>query len=319
MLRDLNAQTYPRHLFEVFVIDDHSEDETAATVSKFTQTSTLNLRLIQLADYPDRQQKKAALAQGISLATGELILQTDGDCRVPPQWLNAFAQYYEQTSAQCISGPVCLQANGSFFAGLQVVEFAALVAIGGASIVLRAPNMCNGANLAYTRQAFREVQGFAGNEHLASGDDEFLLHKIAAQYPGKIAFLKAPEAIITTGVKTTISEFLQQRVRWASKWPYYRQKGVKTLAVLVFGANLVLLLVLLGGAFSLYPVAVVAGFYFIKLGADGVLLATVLPFFKYRKYWWYLLPLQLLYVPYVVYTVIKGLRGTYYWKGRPVS
>jgi glycosyltransferase involved in cell wall biosynthesis len=319
LLNDLNEQIYPRHLFEIIVIDDHSEDETAACLAEFSQASSLNLRLIRLADYPGKQQKKAALAQGIALATGELILQTDGDCRVPPQWVSTFAAYYEQTKMQCISGPVCLEPDGSLFSGLQVVEFAALVAMGGASIALQTPNMCNGANLAYTRHAFGEVQGFAGNEHVASGDDEFLLHKIAARYPGQVAFLKAPAAIVKTNSKKTVGELLEQRVRWASKWPHYRQKGVKMLAVVVFAANLIVTLVLLGGLFGMVPVKGVVGFYVIKLGADGILLARVLPFFKYRQYIWYLLPLQLIYVPYIVYTVIKGLRGTYSWKGRAVS
>ncbi|CAA9248825.1 MAG: N-acetylglucosaminyltransferase [uncultured Adhaeribacter sp.] len=319
LLHDLNAQAYPPHLFEILVIDDHSEDETAACVTEFSQTSSLNLQLIQLADYPGKSQKKAALSQGIAFATGELILQTDGDCRVPPQWLSTFAAYYEQTKMQCISGPVCLEPDGSMFSGLQVVEFAALVAIGGASIALESPNMCNGANLAYTRQAFREVHGFAGNEHVASGDDEFLLHKIAARYPGQIAFIKSPEAIVKTQAKETVGELLNQRVRWASKWPHYRQKGIKMLAVVVFAANLVLMLALLGGIFKMVPVKAVVGFYVVKLGADGILLATVLPFFKYRRYIWYMLPLQLIYVPYVVYTALKGLRGTYSWKGRRVN
>ena len=38
--------------------------------------------------------------------------------------------------------------------------------------------MCNGANLAYERKAFYEVNGFTGIDHIASGDDMLLMHKI---------------------------------------------------------------------------------------------------------------------------------------------
>jgi hypothetical protein len=31
--------------------------------------------------------------------------------------------------------------------------------------------MCNGANLAYTKTLFQELNGFDGNEKIASGDD----------------------------------------------------------------------------------------------------------------------------------------------------
>ena len=50
--------------------------------------------------------------------------------------------------------------------------------------------MCNGANIAYTKKIFEEVNGFKGNEHIASGDDEFLMHKIFEKYPDKVLFLK---------------------------------------------------------------------------------------------------------------------------------
>ena len=42
--------------------------------------------------------------------------------------------------------------------------------------------MCNGANLAYERKAFFEVNGFTGIDHIASGDDMLLMQKIAQRF-----------------------------------------------------------------------------------------------------------------------------------------
>ncbi|WP_233219197.1 glycosyltransferase [Adhaeribacter arboris] len=319
LLRDLEQQTYPKQNFEVLVMDDNSEDETAAEVRAFQEKSNLSLRLICLQDYPGLRQKKAAITKGVALATGELMVQTDGDCRVTPDWLFTLAQHYERTHARCISGPVCLSSDGSWFEGMQVVEFASLIGIGGASIALGKPNMCNGANLAYSRQAFLEVQGFTGNAHVASGDDEFLMHKIADYYSGKVSFLKDKRAIVSTAAQKTITAFFNQRIRWASKWPNYSGWSVKLLAILVFGVNFLLFLAFLAwlcGGLANEQLAALFGF---KLSIDGIFLLSVLHFLNRKKYIFYLAPLQLVYIPYVLYTALRGLRGTYHWKGRKVS
>ncbi len=201
----------------------------------------------------------------------------------------------------------------------QEVEFAALVGIGGASLALGAPNMCNGANLAYTRAAFLAVQGFSGNAHVASGDDEFLMHKIAARYPGQVAFLKAPAAIVSTAAQESVGAFLAQRVRWASKWPHYQNRRIKQLALLVFGVNALLFLGAAGAVPGWLAGGQIALLYAVKLAVDGWFLAPVLRFFNRRHHLLYLLPWQLVYVPYVVGTALAGLRGTYSWKGRRVS
>jgi hypothetical protein len=63
-----------------------------------------------------------------------------------------------------------------------------LVGSGACAMMIGKPNMCNGANIAYPKAVFEEVNGFDGNEHIASGDDEFLMHKIAEKYPNQIVF-----------------------------------------------------------------------------------------------------------------------------------
>ncbi|RDC63340.1 glycosyltransferase [Adhaeribacter pallidiroseus] len=319
LLQDLEQQTYTISNFEVIVIDDHSEDETASLIQKFKKKSDLPVHLISLQDYPGRLQKKAAITTGITVAKGQLMVQTDGDCRVTPNWLFTLAQYYEQTNVQCIAGPVALLEANSLFTRMQVVEFASLIGVGGASIALGKPNMCNGANLAYTRQAFIMVQGFAGNEQLASGDDEFLMHKIAKSFPGQIAFLKSPETIVRTAAQASLSTFMQQRIRWASKWPNYSQWHIKLLALLVFGVNLGLF-----SSFFIWLCRGIAGtqvvyLYFFKFLIDSLFLVTVLRFLYRKMYIAYLIPLQFVYIPYVLYTALLGLRGTYNWKSRRVK
>jgi cellulose synthase/poly-beta-1,6-N-acetylglucosamine synthase-like glycosyltransferase len=282
-------------------------------------SSPFPLRLLQLAHLPQQPTgKKAAIEAAIANAAAPWVVCTDADCRVPSGWLSAYAAAIASKKVQFISGPVLLTGVG-VLADLQGLELAALVGVGGASIAAGAPTMCNGANLAYSRQAFAAVGGFSGNAHVPSGDDEFLLHKIADAYPESIRFLKAPEATVRTAAQPTLLALLAQRVRWASKWQHYRNSTSRWLALLVLGANMALaLLSLLALADNrLWPWVALG--WVAKLGADMYLLTTVLGFFERRRWLWLVPLLQLLYAPYALAVGVLGLRGGYQWKGRKVK
>ncbi|RDV11828.1 glycosyltransferase [Pontibacter diazotrophicus] len=316
LLQDLEAQQYPKELLEVLVVDDHSEDNTVELINEYKAGSTMSIRLLQLKDYPAMQLKKAGVQKGVELAQGELLVLTDGDCRVGPEWLRQYAYVYRMQQPYFISGPVSFHQTHSVFEKMQLVEFSSLIGIGGASIGVGEPNMCNGANLAYRKDIFDSVAGFAGNEGIASGDDEFLLHKVHEQYPGRVAFLKNHKAIVYTSACKTLISFVYQRVRWASKWKSYQSLPVQLIAVVVFLVNFLLFLTIplvITGSLSLW---VFIGAYVAKFAVDFLFLKRVLGFLGKRRYLWYMLPLQLVYVPYVVFTGTCGLLGRYRWKGR---
>ncbi|PRY05360.1 cellulose synthase/poly-beta-1,6-N-acetylglucosamine synthase-like glycosyltransferase [Pontibacter ummariensis] len=318
LLGDLEHQYYPRELVEILVIDDHSEDRTVQLIDELSIGSTMSIRRVKLEDWPGLRFKKAAVQKGVELAQGELLVLTDGDCRVGREWLRQYAFLYETQRPAFISGPVCFHHTDTLFEKMQLVEFSSLIGIGGASIQLGQPNMCNGANLAYTREVFEKVQGFQGNENIASGDDEFLLHKVHQRFPGKVAFLKSREAIVYTEARKTLISFLSQRIRWASKWKAYQRLEVQLLALCVFLANLLLFISLPLMIWGGLPVRAVLAGYAVKFVVDFLFLKRVLTFLKKQNHLWYMLPLQLVYVPYVIFTGVAGLAGRYSWKGRVV-
>jgi hypothetical protein len=178
--------------------------------------------------------------------------------------------------------------------------------------------MCNGANLACRRSTFHEVGGYADNQDLASGDDEFLLHKMHQRYPAGVRFLADARAVVDTPAPTTLRTLLRQRVRWASKWPHYRTSAPRQLALLVLGAKVSLALGLgLALAWPALGPWVAAG-WVLKLGADAWLLQPVLALLQRPRWLVWLLPLQLLYAPYALAVGLAGQRGGYRWKGRQV-
>jgi biofilm PGA synthesis N-glycosyltransferase PgaC len=315
LLKDLEKQSYPKELFEVLVIDDHSDDGSVSLVNNFRTDSDLNIKLLELKNGIGNG-KKSALAIGIVQSKGKLIVQTDGDCRVQEDWLKLLEYVYAVENKKFISGPVCLEAGKSWFEKMQVVEFAALIGAGAAAIGLGKPNMCNGANLAYEKAAFFAVNGYSGNEQIASGDDEFLMHKIGTLFPGQISFLKVSSAVVYTSAKENIRDFIAQRVRWASKWRFYQNKSAQVLALLVFGTNFLLLLGFVGWLIGFLSLGNFIIPYLIKTCADLVFLTIILRFLRREKYLFFTLPLQLFYAPYVIYCALAGLNGQYDWKGR---
>nr|WP_262892178.1 glycosyltransferase [Pontibacter akesuensis] len=318
LMRDLEQQHFPQELLEVIVVDDHSTDNTKEQVQQFIRATGLSVKLLQLQDYVKQEGKKAAVQLGVEQAQGQLLVFTDGDCRVGPEWLREYAHLYETEQPYFISGPVCFHPTPTHFERMQLVEFASLVGVGGASIALHKPNMCNGANLAYTKEIFKEVGGFTGNESIASGDDEFLLHKVHKAFPGRVRFLKSSKAIVYTEARKSLNSFVQQRVRWASKWKSYQSLQVQLVAVCVFLVNFLLFLAIPLVIWGDMSLKVFLCGYVAKFAIDCLFLNSILGFMGKKQFLWYALPLQLVYIPYVVFTAVLGLFGRYSWKGRTI-
>ncbi len=272
-IQSILQNNYPSLLFEIIIVDDHSEDNTAKIVKKYEQQ---NVKLISLKDFVTdkiNSYKKRAIEVAIAQASGTLIITTDADCIVPATWLKTIARFYEEKKPAFIAAPVLIepsyfsqththneQAKGSEFnipsprsgegQGLrawgvrifQSLDFMTLQGITAAVVHKKQMTMCNGANMAYERAAFYEVGGFAGIDNIASGDDMLLMHKIYKQYPDRVLFLKSREAIVKTAPVNTIKQFFNQRIRWASKAEKYDDKRILPVLILVYSFNFMMLI-----------------------------------------------------------------------------
>lgn len=313
---DILAQDYPKHLFEVIIVDDHSTDGTADIIRSY---ASQGVRLLQMNEAQRlNSYKKKAIAEAIKLSTGDLMVATDADCRMGPQWLSSVVSYFETHNLVMISSPVAYFQEKNLFERMQTLEFSFLIGIGASFIGNGRASTCNGANLAYRKDVFYEVGGFKGIDDLASGDDELLLQKVAVSYPGRIGFLKQREAIVYTHAKPNLEEFLQQRRRWASKSTKYKDKNVVALAVGIWLFNLSMLLNFLLGFYSIYFLEIFALQLLVKLAFEAALLFPITAFFKRQKLMVLLLLLSPIHVLYFVYVGLMGNTSKYSWKGRMV-
>ncbi len=319
LLNSLEAQTYPKQFFQVLVIDDHSTDDTAAIAAQYSFVTCLSLKDF-IGNDPLNSYKKKAIEIGIQNSIGELIVTTDADCIVPKNWLTTIAAFYEEKRAVFIVMPVAINCSAKPIEIFQALDFMSLQGVTGASVHKNMHSMCNGANLAYSRQAFDAVDGFKGIDAIASGDDMLLMHKIALQYPGAVHYIRSSDVIVQTEPVHSIREFFNQRIRWASKADKYDDKRIFWVLLIVYLLNVLLLLLPIISVVSLqWPVV----FYSIMLIAiktifELIFLYPVAQFFRKQSLLWAFPLAQPFHILYTVIAGWLGKFGSYQWKERTV-
>ena len=323
LLADLDGQVqsdktlYNPEQMEVIVVDDCSQDNTRAIVNLY-DAKNYSLELLDL-DLPHGfvgSHKKMALSQAIEIAKGEIIVTTDGDCRAGPHWISTVLSFIKNNNAVFVSAPVVYKRSKYLFKQLQAIEFASLIGAGGACLQARLPNMCSGANLAFTKKAYEEVGGYQDNLHIPSGDDEFLLQKISKRFPGKAHYLKSKEAIVQTDALPTLLSFYHQRKRWAGKWKLHKSLPTALLAIFIFGFHTVLLAIAvltIVGQFSFLLFAILLLF---KAVSEFVYLHEVLRTLDKKLQLTNFILLQLIYSPYAIFFGLAANVGGYRWKSR---
>ena len=90
------------HAWEVIVVDNNSTDDTPSVVQELAPAYPVPLRYT-FESVPGRS---AALNTGIALAQGEIIVTTDDDVRVQPDWLENARQALSRLGCDYIGGRV---------------------------------------------------------------------------------------------------------------------------------------------------------------------------------------------------------------------
>ncbi len=320
-LTSILQQQYPQNLYEIIVIDDFSTDETASIINQL-QVMHPNLYLIQLADVIFDKKlnsyKKKAIETAIGKAQNDWIVTTDADCIAPPNWLALYNDYIKQEDVVFVGAPVAFSNDGTVLQAFQCIDFMALQGITAASVSAGFHAMCNGANLAFKKSVFYEVEGYKDVDSIASGDDMFLMNKIQTKYPKSIGFLFNQDAIISTLPMPTIRSFLNQRIRWASKTNSYKDIRVVMILWMILLLNIGLVLMPFLAFFK--PIVLMYWLVLLlaKTSVETLFAFNIAAFFKIKLKAWHLL----LQIPHVLYTAMAGtfgLFGNYQWKGRIVK
>lgn len=321
ILTDLINQTYPRYKYEVIIVDDHSTDRTVEVAQQIAADNS-NIKILRVKDDSTGQlkAKKNAIYQGITSSSGEIILTTDADCRVEPEWIETMVSYFTEEVGMVV-GFSQMGKRGvkrSLFEQLQAIDFLALLSAAQGSLNFNYPLAATGQNLAYRKEAFEQVGGFRDIGNRISGDDVLLLQLINKKTDWKIRFAPDQKTFNYTSPESTFKQFSNQRKRWASNGSY-QFKLNKGFFIIVFNTFLINFLIL-----TYLPILLILSknlnialsclfFKFIielLIILKGALVYARTDLIKCYPLW------VILQIPYVVIVGLMGNIGKFVWKGR---
>lgn len=312
LLKSLYNQTFAKDLFEVIIIDDHSKDNTLLIFENFIkENNDINLKIFSA----DKEGKKFAISQALHLAHNDLVIVTDADCVLKTTWIESIVNFYKEKKCKMILAPVLLSPAETFFEKIQVLEHLSLIGSTAGSANIGFPVMCNGANMAYEREAALEVEKFRKDFNIPSGDDMFLMEQFVKNYGHQsVKFLLSKSAIVETKTCKTVSEFFRQRRRWVSKTKAYTSWKILATAFIVLFFNLSIVSLFVSAFFipalwSLYFLLTLLKFFI-----DLPLLKNITSFMNQSGLLKWTLPLEFIYPFYAVLTAISGMLINVKWK-----
>ncbi|HEY8399852.1 MAG TPA: glycosyltransferase [Cytophagaceae bacterium] len=215
--------------FEIILVDDRSEDKTSEYLSKIKDKRLSVLRIDQTpANY---NPKKFALEQGISKASGEIILLTDGDCFPKSNnWILAMQRNFQKGKKLVLGYSPYIKKPGLLNLFIRFETF--FTAIQYFSLALRGlPYMGVGRNMAYTKELFQQKNAFHGIAHVTGGDDDLFVQKAATAENTTIEL--SSESQVFSLPKNSYPAYFRQKLRHLSAGLKYNLKSRFILGLLV--------------------------------------------------------------------------------------
>ncbi|NRA93221.1 MAG: glycosyltransferase [Psychroserpens sp.] len=318
LLKSILNLAYPRPHFEIIFVNDASEDNSVQLIEAHLRSSNIDFQIINLKS-KSTSPKKEAITQAIAVSKNDWIITTDADCFLPRFWLDSYDHFIQRNESLCISGPVTYFNVDSFLKRFQLLDFLSLqgATIGGFG--LKHPFLCNGANFAYRKSLFQDMNGYEGNSQITSGDDVFFLQKVRKTHHSGIHYLKNRKAVVRTMAQPDLKSLISQRIRWAAKASGYESLFAKTTAIIVF---------LMSGFLVCSPVLTAAGFLspksllymiLIKIGIDFLLVFKTSRFFEQESLLASFVLSAFCYPFFAVYVAFLSIFKGFKWKGRSYS
>jgi len=321
LLESIAALKYPKELVEFIFVDDDSSDNSVEIINncqvernrnlKYLNCNQGNIHIIKNTR-TSNSPKKDAITTAISIAKNNWIVTTDADCIVPENWLNSLDCFIQKNNSKMVVAPVNYKTENNFLEQFQLLDFMSMqgTTIGGFGIDF--PFLCNGANFTYKKEDFFKLNGFEGNNTIASGDDIFLFEKFIKADKSSVHYLKSKEAIVVTFPVKTWIDLINQRTRWAAKTSSFNSIKVKLIGLLVLLTNALVVFYLCVGNLEMLLIP-----FTIKMMIDLFLFMPTIQFFEHKKsfYKWYLFA-SLLYPFFSILIIFNSLFFKYNWKGR---
>ncbi|MCF6308455.1 MAG: glycosyltransferase [Flavobacteriaceae bacterium] len=317
LMNSLQKINYPKDSFEIIFVDDESDDNSVKIIETELKNFDKSFPFKILKNKrKSNSPKKDAITLAVSKARYDWIITTDADCELPINWLQVFHSFIIKKQPLLIAAPVGLSNQESFIGKYQIFDLLSLQTVTMGSFGMNNSLLCNGANLCYKKEVFNSVNGYEGNNHIASGDDIFLLEKVKSKYPNKVQFLKSKEVIVITKTEDSWKKILYQRIRWASKTSKQHNWVSKLVGLVVFLCNLLVIIGAFLSFFSNYHLQYFLVFWMLKLVLDFLFIISTASFFRNKISFFKFIISSILHPFITTFVVVGSIIGTYSWKDR---
>lgn len=209
-LKNLN---YDKNLLEVILVNDKSTDSTKSIMIKETEDCSF-IKVIDSDDIETKNLKGKANAidSAIKIAKGDIILMTDADCTVPPDWVKETAGYYAD-KVNMVCGFTKINYANSFFARLQALDWIYLQSLASCSSGIGSILSCIGNNLSFTKKVYNEIGGYE-KINFSVTEDLAIMRRINSDEKYKVIYPLNPSCAVTTEECKTLKELYNQKKRW---------------------------------------------------------------------------------------------------------
>lgn len=165
-LESVLKQNFPRRQYEIIVVNNNSTDKTAAIVKKFPAVKLI---------YEPKQGYVYALKRGAKEASGEILVFTDADTIVPPDWLNQYQKAYQDPKVVVVGGAANFQPKfGLIFLIQAFLNLFGLLT-----------KVASGFNFSLRRHTYKKIGGFNPQINFHADTDLIL----RAKKEGRAVFL----------------------------------------------------------------------------------------------------------------------------------
>ncbi|MBL8007890.1 MAG: glycosyltransferase [Ignavibacteria bacterium] len=309
-IESLAEINYPEELLEIILVNDKSDDRTFE-IMKNSERLHPSFKVINSHknESPNLKGKANAIDNAVDISTGDIILMTDADCTVNPEWVKNTVRYYIPGTGM-VCGFTLMNDRKSLFSVLQSADWLYLLSLASSSAGLNSILSCIGNNLSFSKEAYRFTGGYKLIKFSVT-EDLALMRKINSGKNFRVSFPVDKNCLVYTNPCRSIQEVFSQKRRW-----FRGGTGINFLGYIT-GAELYLMNFLLVSGLFFLNLKLYLFLICIKIISELILLHKPVKEFGLTSFYFYY-PLFMIYFAFtgllLPWTFLAGSKIK--WKGR---